>query len=195
METSKPQVSSKAAQKELDKAEEQFKKFDENVKNLTLDRMNEAPNQEREQQTKLSQKELSKSKDVYLKPKRTISSKEKFNEAFRDDYNFAKEYVCFIAENHEIIGETIHMWTKKFPGVSAEEWEVPTNKPVWGPRYLAEQIKACTYHRLVMEDGRVTSADHMGSYTGQMVVDSIKHRLDAHPVNQSRSVFMGASSF
>lgn len=193
--TSKPEVSSKHAQNELDKAEKQFDKFNEEVKNLTLDRMNAAPKEESEQQTKLSQKEIEKSKDVYLKPKRSISSKEKFNEAFREDYNFAKEYVHFIAENKEVIGETINLWTKPFPGVPAEEWEVPTNKPLWGPRHLAEQIKRATYHRLVMHDTTPVGSDYAGTYVGTMVADTIVQRLDAHPVSSKKSVFMGASGF
>ncbi len=129
METKKPEVSS-LAQKQLDSAEKKFQEFDDKCKELTLDRMNAAPKEEQEPVTKLSQKEISNSKDIYLKPKRTIGSKEKFNEAFRSDYEYAKELVFFTAENFEVIGETIQMWTKKFPGQAAEWWEVPVNTPV-----------------------------------------------------------------
>jgi len=190
---SKPLVSSES-QKELDKVETQFNQFQEEVKSLTLDRLNDSPKEESVQQTKLSDKEIQKNNEIYLKPKRTISSKEKFNEAFREDYNFAKEYVNFIAENKEIIGETIDTWTKPFPGMPAEWWEVPTNKPIWAPRYVAERIKGCTYHRLTMQD-RAISTDGMGTYTGQMIADTTIQRLDAHPVAQRKSVFMGASGF
>jgi|HubBroStandDraft_1064217.scaffolds.fasta_scaffold99620_2 hypothetical protein len=193
--TSKPAVSSGLAQKELDKVEKQFEKFNEQISSLTVDRMNAAPKEETEPQTKLSQKEISKSPEIYLKPKRTIGSKEKFNEAHREDYNFAKELVYFIAENKESIGDPITLWTKKFPGLPAEEWVVPTNKPVWGPRYLADRIKECSYHVLTMEETKVVNSDQMGSYTGHMVVDSIRQRLDAHPASQRKSIFMGASGF
>lgn len=195
MEHKKPEVSS-SAQKDLDKAEKQFEKFDKDVKSMTLDRMNAAPKEEAEPQTKLSQREIANSKDVYLKPKRTVSSKEKFNEAHREDYNFMKEVVYFTAENNEMIGCSIEsLWTKPFPGMPAEEWDIPVNRPVWGPRYLAERIKGCTYHRLTMEDNKVIGSDHMGSYTGTMVVDSTIQRLNAHPASQRKSVFMGASGF
>lgn len=192
--TSKPKVSSQSAQKELDKAEKNFDQFNDQVKSMTLDRMNQAPKAE---MTEAQDKMLATAKkvnEVYLKPKRTIGSKEKFDEKHREDYNFAKEYVNFIAENKEIIGETIDMWTKPFPGMPAEEWEVPTNKPVWGPRYLADQIKRCTFHRLVMQD-RPIGSDHAGAYYGTMVADTIVQRLDAHPVSGRKSVFMGASGF
>lgn len=201
METKKPQASSGLAQKELDKAEKQFEAFEKEIKDLTHDRMNaDAKSEDSERQTKLSQKEIENSKEIYLKPKRKIPSAEKFNEKFREDYNFAKEYVCFIAENCEIIGESIPIWTKKFPGQPAEEWSVPVNKPVWGPRYLAESIKACTYHRLVMQEaynqGNLTGSDGMGTYTGNIIVDSVQQRLNAYPAHQvHKSVFMGASGF
>ena len=182
------------SEKELNRAEENFKAFDESIKEMTLDRMNQAPKQEMEPQTKLSQNEIAKSKDIYLKPARSISSKEKFNERFRAEYEFSKEYVHFIAENNELIGETIEKWTKPFPGLPAEFWQIPTNKPVWGPRYLAEQIKGCCYHRLKMED-RSVSADGMGQYYGTMAVDTTVQRLDARPVSQRKSVFMGSGGF
>lgn len=190
----RPNVNSDG-QKELDKAEEQFKAFDDNIKEMTLDRMNAAPKADQEPQTKLSQSEIDKSKDIYLKPIRTISSKEKFNEKFRDDYNFAKEYVQFIAEHKEIIGEVIECWTKKFPGVACEEWKVPTGKPVWGPRYLAEQIASCRYHRFKMDQSVSTGGNSNTQFFGSMVSDNIIQRLDAIPVSSRKSIFMGAKSF
>lgn len=192
--TAKPKVSNSLAERELDKAEDQFKVFDENVRSLTLDRMNQAPKQEVEPQTKIAQSELDKKKDIYLKPERSISSREKFNEDYRNEYNFAKEYVQFIAENKEIIGEAIEMWTKPFAGLPVEFWKIPTNKPVWAPRYVAEQIKNAKYHRLRM-DNTIVGTDGYGQWHGAMAVDSTVQRLDAIPVSGKRSIFMGASGF
>jgi hypothetical protein len=193
-EDKKPRVNS-AGQRELDKAQEQFKTFDDQVKTMTLDRMNMAPKEEKEQQTKLSKSEIEKSKDIYLKPSRSISSKENFNEKFRADYNFSTEYVNFIAENKEIIGEDIPLWTKPFPGMPAEYWNVPVNKPIWAPRHLAEQIKKSTYHRLVMKDSP-TGMDQSGNqYYGAMAADTTIQRLDAHPVSSRKSLFMGGNGF
>lgn len=189
----KPKLSSNTAQKQLDEAENQFQSYDENIKQMTLDRMNEAPAQESEPQTKISQVDREKMKDVYLKPYRTISSREKFNEKFRDDYNFSKEYVQFEAENIEIIGEELQFWTKPFPGVPAEEWKVPVNKPLWGPRYVAERIKGCKYHRMTMQQTIGTGNDQMGQYYGAMAVDKTIQRLDARPVSTRKSIFMGGN--
>lgn len=189
-----PKVSS-SGEKELDKCDKQFKEFDEQVKSMTLDRMNMAPKQDVDQQTKMSQGDIDKNNSLYLKPTKSIGSREKFNENYRDEYNHAKEYVNFTAENKEIIGETIEMWTKPFAGMPAEFWKVPVNKPVWGPRYLAEQIKRAYYHRLTMNQHTSTGADGMGQYYGAMAVDTTVQRLDAIPVSSRKSIFMGAHAF
>lgn len=200
LESKKPKVNS-AGQRELDKAAEQLEKFDQNVKDLTSER-SLSPKTE-SAPPEISQKELAKKNEIYLKPKRSLNPAPnaktgehiKFNEKFRDEYNFKKEYVCFVFENREIIGETTTIWTKPYPGVPAEEWEVPTNRAVWGPRYLAEQIKRKFYHRLKMED-RPTDAGQGMQFYGALAVDTTVQRLDAHPVNSGRkSIFMGASGF
>jgi hypothetical protein len=189
----KPKAQNSLAAQELDKAQEQFQQFDENVKKMTMDRMNQAPRQETEPQTKLSQNEIAKKPDIYLKPKRTIATPNKFNEDYREAYNFDKEYVHFIAENKEIIGEDITIWTLPYAGMPAEEWVVPTNKPLWGPRYLAEQIRRKTYHRLVMKE-QVIDSMGVGQFYGQMAVDTTVDRLTCVPVSTRKSVFMGALS-
>lgn len=188
----KPRPTSSLAEKELDKAEKQFQAFDENVRSLTLDRMNMSPKADQEMQTKMSQSEILRTKDTYLKPFRSIASREKFNEDYRKEYEYASEYVHFIAENKMIIGEIIEMWTKPFPGMPAQEWKVPVNKPIWAPRYVAEQIKRAKYHILSMRETVTTGADQIGQYYGSMAVDSTIQRLDAHPVGNSKSIFMGS---
>lgn len=191
----KPKNLHSASAKELDKAAKQFDEFDQQVKEMTMDRMNEAPKKEEEMQTKMSQKDISNSKDRYLKPHKIIGCKEKFNEKYRSDFNFQKEYVHFIAENKELIGETIEVWTRPFPGVPAEFWQVPTNSPIWAPRYLAEQLKKKYYHRLVMKENIATETNTAGVMYGKMAADTTVQRLDAHPVSAKKSVFMGAENF
>lgn len=194
IETKRPKVNSES-QKELDRAQENFDAYEKNIKDLTLDRMNEAPKRELEPQTKMSQSEIEDAKRIWLKPKRSIGSPQKFNENFREDYEFQKEYVQFIAEHKEIIGESIEIWTRPFGGLPAEEWEVPTNKPVWGPRYLAEQIRRKSYHRMKTENSIMTQSLGVGQMYGQMVVDTTIPRLTAEPVSSRKSVFMGSNSF
>jgi|SRR5579872_558092 len=189
----RPAVNS-LGQKELDKAAEQIDQFTAQVKGIELDRSRNLPREEQEPQTKLSSDDIRKSKDIYLKPKRSVSTREPFNERYREEYNFAKEYVYFIAEHKEIIGESIEIWTKPFAGMPAEEWAVPVNTPVHGPRYLAEQIKRKFYHRLTMDKSIKTGSDGAGQYYGSMVADTTIQRLDAMPVSTRKSIFMGAAS-
>jgi hypothetical protein len=201
MTDNKPKVKNmnSASERELDKVKEQFDNFDAQVKEMTMDRMSEAPKLEAEPQTKMSQNELAKSKDIYLKPDKVISCREKFNEKYREDFNFGKEYVQFVGEHKELIGENIEIWTKPFAGVPAEYWIVPTNKPVWGPRYLAEQIKRKSYHRLTMKESADPSnyvgSNGAGAMYGKIVADTTIQRIDATPVSKRKSVFMGGNEF
>jgi len=194
MTRGRPKAKSLLGNTELDKAEEQFEKFDENVKSLTLDRMNEAPKPDIEPQTKIAQKDIDKQPRIYLKPIKQVADPKPFNEDYRGEWEFAKEVVNFIAENKEVIGETVTLWTKPFAGVPCQMWEVPTNKPVWGPRYLAERLKGCCYHRLIMDESQ-KSANAYGHDFGSMVVDTTIQRIDAYPVSERKSIFMGAGSF
>ena len=198
----RPITVSSLGERELDKAEAQFQAFDESVKSLTLDRMNETAKKEETAPKEISEKEINKD-EIYLKPVRSLGpganpktgEREKFNERFRSDYEFAKEYVKFIAYNNEIGGEAIECWTKPFPGTNTEEWRVPVNRSVWGPRHLAERFTKCRYHRLKSQESTITSADGLGTYHGAIVADTIVQRLDAQPVSSRKSLFMGASDF
>lgn len=191
----RPKSQNSESAKELDKVEKQFEAFDKDIKEMTQDRMNAAPKADVEPQVKMSQADIEKSKEIYLKPKRAIASQEKFNEKYREDYNYATEYVRFIPENKEIIGETIELWTKPFAGMPAQEWAVPTGKPIWGPRHLAERLTNCKYHRLTMQQHVMTETNHVGQMFGSMAVDTTIQRLDAIPVSTRKSIFMGAKSF
>ena len=185
----------KAPEKELDKLEKQFDAFDQEVKSLTMDRMNEAPKQEVEAQTKLSSREIDKSKEIYLKPIKTVGCREKFNENFRAAWEYDKEYVRVIAENRELIGETIELWSKPYAGVNAEFWNIPTNKPIYIPRYVAEQLKRKYYHRLTMQEGVATEQTHAGTMVGKMIVDSTIQRLDCFVAPTVKNVSMTKRHF
>lgn len=177
---SRPKVNSDS-QKELDRADEHFQSFDTEVKQMTLDQMNRAPLMENEQQTRMSNREMNRADAPYIKPLRQINSKEPFNEKYRAEYEKAKEYVKVVAENNEIIGEQIELWTKKFPGQAAEFWKIPVNKPIYVPRYVAHQLQNCKYHRIVMED-KPTDAGNGMQFYGSLAITHTKHRLDCRPV-------------
>lgn len=197
----KPKVNS-AGERELSRAEKQLETFNQDVKELVSNRPMALERSESEPQAKLSSKDVQHSKDVYLKPEKSISAvdsksgeKQKFNEKFRSQYEFDREYVHFIAQHNEILGDTIEIWTRPYGGMPAEFWKVPTNKPVWGPRYLAEQIKRKFYHRLKTENSVMTGGDSSMQYHGALVVDTTVNRLDAFPVSAKKSIFMSSGSF
>jgi hypothetical protein len=190
----KLEVQNSVGQQEVEKAKEQFDHFDKEIQSMTLDRMNLTKRPETESSLKVSQQELERSNGLYLKPIKSIGCRDKFNERFRAAYEYDKEYVNFTAKHNELIGEEIEIWTRPYGGMPAEEWKVPTNKPVWGPRYLAEQIKRKFHHRLVMTENTHSSTG-VGQFYGSMAADTTIQRLDAHPVSQRKSVFMGSNSF
>lgn len=150
-----------------------------------------------EPQTKLSQNEKLDIDAIVLKPRNIIASRDRFNERFRKDWEFAKEYVRFICENRECPGDVIEVWTRPYGGLPAEYWVVPTNKPVIGPRHLAEQIRGRIYHKMVMH-GDQQANQHRDQVTGAyqmygaIAVQEKCPRLTAEPVHETRSVFMPA---
>ncbi len=164
-------------QKELEKMSDDFDQFNEQVKKVSSEN---TFSKSQEKEMEIEDKLLDGTQD--LEPISRMKSKEPFNENFRKEYEYASEKVYFIAENTEIIGESIVMWTKPFAGLCAEQWSVPVNKPVRGPRYLFEQIKRKFYNRLTMEQ-KQTSNDGMGSYFGAIVATNKIHRLNANEFN------------
>jgi hypothetical protein len=185
----KPRVNSEGS-KELERIEKKFDEYKDNMDKLTKDQADLAPILQTEEQTKLSTKEKQEWPAHHIKPTKTIASRDKFNDKYRKDYEFKKEYVNFITENVEIIGESIEMWTKPFAGIPAEFWKIPVNKPVWAPRYVAEQIRNAKYHTYTMNQQTYENTGDM-QYYGSMVVKNTNSRLKAEPVVQGRSTFMG----
>jgi hypothetical protein len=190
----RPRVNAEA-QKDLDRAAEQIAQLPEQIREHTDDvplrkvdfsKPMTNPNLLRP----LSQAQINGFEDYYIKPSAIVGDKNKFNERFRREWEFDKQKVAFIAENHET-KDIIEMWTKPYSGVPAEFWEVPVGVPIWGPRYLAEQIKRKNYTVLKMDENKQTAQTGMGTFTGSMISEGKKQRLDAHPVNKNKtSIFI-----
>lgn len=191
----RPNIKSES-QKELDKVEAQFDQFEKQL--MALNNMPMGNAEATEQQTKISTREANTSDAPYLKPIRTIGpgvnpktgEKEGFNEKFRSQYEYAKQYIRVIAENNEIVGETIECWTKPFPGINLEFWRVPSNKPVMIPRYLASQLATRQYIRYSMEEPRMRGTEDGHQFYSGMIGRDVRKRLDCRPVgNVSVSMF------
>lgn len=180
----KPKVNSDS-QKELDRVEKQFEQFNEQAQSMTLEAMNKAPLKDIEQQTKLSNREMNRDDAPYIKPVRSLSGTDKFNEKYRKDWEHAWEYVKCVVENLEIIGERVQKWTKKFAGDPAHFWEIPVNKPIYLPRFVAEELSKCWYHRLKMDESMTSPNGNGITHYGAIVAEQRVHRLNCRPVNSS----------
>lgn len=197
----RPKVNS-AAQKEIDKAEKNFETFSEEIKKHGSRDINDVPLEESAPQTELSRKEIRNAQEIYLKPKRKIfpaadpktGKPQEFNEKFRKDYEDKREYVRFIAENKEIVGETITLWTKPFPGIPAEEWEIPVNKPVNAPKYVYDNVKRCRYTRLMMDESP-TNVEGGMTYYGRLIAKQKVERLSASKADEEITISMGTCNF
>lgn len=179
-----PKVNS-SGQKELDRAQVTFEKFEESVNTLTVDRMNQAPLRETESQTKMSSKQIKNYDAPRLEPLRRINSKEPHStdpKLIREREE-GHEYIKCIVENKDIIGEAVEICSKKFAGDPATFWKVPVNKPVYIPKFLAKQLSECKYHRLTMQEGQVTNSDGMGTYMGAMTVNETRSRIECRPAD------------
>lgn len=176
----KLRVSSRSEQ-QLNKAAEQFDKFAEDVKSLSVeDAKSSLPSVETEPQTKISKKEANAYDAPVIKPGRAIFSKEKFDEKNRKDFEERSKLVKCIVENNEIVGENVQFWFKEYPGLPAYEWTVPVNKPIYVPRYIAEHLAKRAYIRYVMQECQSVSE---GNLTHSMVAKETRHRIDCRSVD------------
>lgn len=185
----KPKVDA-TAQKELDKIDNHF---NEAVKSLAEKVANPPKLVEEEQQTKLSSREVNSFDAPYIKPTRQIASKEQFNEKYRAQYDFDKEYIRAIAENLELVGTTCEFWTKPYPGLPAQFWQVPVNKPVMIPRYVAKRLAECSYIRYMADDNRnqATGTEGGHQFYTNMIARETRRRLDCRPAGNTMISMFG----
>jgi hypothetical protein len=180
----RPDVNSEG-QRELDKVDAQLQSHVQKMESIDVNKINNTQVQDFNPQTKMSNREVAKADAIYLIPDRAMPCRAKFNEDYRKEYEYYKQPVRFVAENKEIIGETIEIWTKKYAGVPYEFWKVPTNRVVVAPRYLAERLADCKYRRIVMKEDKITGTDGMGSYFGRLEAEQVVSRFDARPAGNS----------
>lgn len=188
-------------QRELDKIENKFSEVETQNKEIGYEERLLAPKKEVEPQTKIAQSDLDKMDVPYIKPRRSFPPApnpktgqiEKFNEKFRAEYEYKKQRVEFIAENIEVLGEAPAFWTKPFPGVNAEEWVIPVNRPVNAPLYVKERLEGCGY--TVFKSSQSKHTQDGISYEGYLEVQERKNRLNAREVPKKRNIYMGNTRF
>lgn len=188
----RPRVNSEG-QRELDKVEDQIGALQQEIQSFNpLDELAPLP-EETEPQVPMSKKEMKKDDAPYIRPKKTLAatntpkSPTVWNKRWQKMHDRDWEYVKITAENHELIGGSIEMWTREYGCDPAHFWDIPVNRPIWVPRLVARKIARCTYHRLTMDNSIVTHGDQVGQVVGGLVVDHTKHRLNAIPCGESFS--------
>jgi hypothetical protein len=188
----RPRVNSEG-QKKLEEVQAQLDHVVENARAVdSVEQREFLPRREREEQTKLSSAEQRKN-IIVLKPIKTLFAVgQKFDENFREDYNYDKQYVDFIYEHNEEKGSTLEIWTRPYPGVPAEFWLVPANKPVSGPRYLKNQIDNMTYITRKYVEQKSVGSDYAGQYVGALEVQNVEERASTKEVSKKVKIFMGS---
>ena len=186
---------SKELEKEIVKLNAKFEEYEKKIEALTLENTRLAKDKDEDNITRLSQREIAKSPDIYVKPKKTLMAVgEKFNEKYREEYNYKKQYVRVIAEHRECPGDTIEIWTKRFAGTPAEFWEIPTGKPVFIPRYVAEELADRKYNKIKMDGDSRDDRNRSGSYGeieqyGMPTVEEKIKRITAYSASTNATIF------
>lgn len=178
----KLKVSTGVAQKEIDRLDAEFNAKQQQMSSLSQDEMNKAPIAETEHQTKLSKQEVKQYDAPEIKPSQTIPGIGKRKPEQDNLRRRAWELVKVVAENCEVIGEKIELWHKApFSGEPCTFWQIPVNKPIYIPRFLADHLMTRNYHRLVMQETPVENNQY-GQVIGQMIASETRRRLDCRIV-------------
>lgn len=161
---------------------ENLEKTTEEMKNLTVDEINKAPLTEVEPQTKMSKEEVEHYDAPVIKPTRSFPAHSKPSSKEKKERERGWELVKCIAENVEIYGEKIEFWLNKYLGDPTHFWEIPVNKPIYLPRFVAEHLATRTYHRFKMVD-RSGRSFMEGSSSGEesLVVRETLARVTCKP--------------
>jgi len=178
--------------KEIEKVDLQIDALTQQMSALDQDTINKAPIRETEPQTLMTKAQEKYTDAPVIKPTKSMSAVGKPIPKQAKARKEGWEYVKVIAEHNELIGENIELWINPFAGDPCSYWEIPTNKPIYIPRFLAEHLATRNYHRLKMQDRPATQltaemhSDGMASQpSGQFVAKETIRRIDCRRVGFS----------
>lgn len=163
---------------------ENVEKLSEQMSSLTQEEIKKAPMANEEPVMLLSKEEIAAYDAPVIQPSRSFPTKSKPNPKEAKERRRGWEYVKCIAENLEIINEKIEFWHNKFLGDPCYFWEVPVNKPIYLPRFIAEHLSTRHYHRFTMADRSGREFTEPGATAGdeRLVVKETRHRLNCRSV-------------
>lgn len=173
---------------EIAKIDSQINQVQTAMSNLTQDEINKASVVDFQPQTEITRAMKDFTDAPVIKPIKSIPRPGKPIAKEAKDRAWGWEYVRCIAENREVIGETIELWTGKYHGDMADFWQVPVNRPIYLPRHVAKRISECRYHRVKMQDRPMHNlmnemeSTGVSGYSGQLTVVDTRQRLDCRPI-------------
>ena len=125
----------------------------EDMKDLTVDKINETPVTEPEETIQetagMSAKEMAKTLGCrYIEPTRKLSAFGTLPDKMKKERDRDWEYVQGMYENIESPGETLEFWLCLYPGDPDCMWSIPSNIPVYVPRMVAKHLESIQkYHK------------------------------------------------
>ena len=130
----------------------------QDMNNLTVDKIAEIAPPEAEKEIKISLKEIAKMEGIqYIEPVRKLQPFGILPEKWKSKHAHDWEYVKGMFDNEVAKGEPFRFTFSKWPGDPDCMWEIPANRPVYVPRMIAKLlsgekdedsgIQAMNYHQ------------------------------------------------
>lgn len=101
--------------------------------------MNKTPEAVSERQMKVTSFQKQFPDALYLEPKHRIPTKGVRNSEKDKNKDYLHEYVVGIFES-QLVGSKLTLWKDGLPGDDFCMWEIPVNRPVGIPRFLAQHL-------------------------------------------------------
>lgn len=136
--------------KDLENIAKKTAELTEEMSQLTVDKINEIAPEPTLDELKLTAKQKASDEGViFVEPKRKFKGLGKLPEKLKREHARAWEYVKGIYENYVVNNEPVRFWHNgDFPGDPDCLWEIPSNKPVYVPRFIAKHLEECQkYHQ------------------------------------------------
>ena len=137
-------------------------KISEDMNLLTIDKIEDTPDKEPEIQTKLTHREMADELGVrYIEPKRKLGILGELPSNLEKQRARDWEYVKGIYENIDCIGEAVEFWYVLYPGDPDCLWSIPSNVPVFVPRFIAKHLEDVQkYHRFDYKNKNSAALQH-----------------------------------
>ncbi len=155
----------------------------EDLNNLTVDKVNETKDQEPEIQEISMENKCNAEGIQYIKPSRRLSPPlGKLPDKQKKEHVRAWEYVKGMYENFAVPGEAITFSLCLYAGDADFLWTIPCNVPVAVPRHVAKHLEETQkYHDFAYRDSPLESLK-IDNFTNTFQVSAVKYRGKFRPI-------------